>query len=160
MRCCCRRWRCDSAPQAASFIQIPPGPQADLCVSAARAVGLKEHPLAWAKFHRKTQNPPTVHTALAVREVGPEEADVFAPTAVAGFGMPAPMAAWLSRIVGRPHWHAYVSFDGTTPAGAGALYVKGNFAWLGIGATKAEFRRPCLPSSLPRPSRLANLVGP
>jgi hypothetical protein len=123
------------------IVQIPPGSNVARMETLARDAGLQVSPLAWAKFCRKTESPPSPETSLTIREVGIEIRDVFAETAVAGFGMPAPMAAWLSQIVGRPHWHTYVAFDGDTPAGAGALYVDGDFAWLGIGATRPEMRK-------------------
>ena len=80
-------------------------------------------------------------TLLTIREVGVDEKNIFAEFAIAGFGMPPPMALWLSQLVGRPNWHAYASFDGDRPAGAAALYVDGDFAWLGIGATRPEMRK-------------------
>jgi len=122
-------------------IQIPPGPNASACEEAARASGLNPHPLAWAKFCRETADAPVANTALRVREVGADERDVFAATAIAGFGMPPPMTIWLREIVGRPHWHGYMTYEGEAPVGAGALYVDGDFAWLGIGATKPEMRK-------------------
>jgi len=130
-----------AAGQHKFIIQIPPGPNADACAARAREAGLAEHALAWAKFHRLTQDAPVVDSPLVIREVGTDERDLFAATAVAGFGMPPPLASWLAQIVGRPHWHAYVSFEGSEAAGAAALYVDGEFAWLGIGATKPEMRK-------------------
>jgi len=129
------------ASQNKFIIQIPPGPNAETCAREARAAGLRPHPLAWAKFHRETGDVPAANTELRVQEVGPGERDVFALTAVTGFGMPPSMASWVSEIVGRPHWRAYVTYDGNAPVGAGALYVEGDFAWLGIGATKPEARK-------------------
>jgi hypothetical protein len=134
-----RRFR--AVGQRRFIIQLPPGPRADECAKRARAEGLVEHPLAWAKFHRTTADPPRVDTKLTIHEVGPDERYVFGASAVAGFGMPNPLAPWLAQIVGRPHWHAYVSFLGTEPAGAAALYVRGEFAWLGMGATRPEMRK-------------------
>jgi hypothetical protein len=93
-------------------MQIPPGPNADVCTARAREAGRKEHSLAWAKFYRPTSHAPAVTTPLSIREIGVDERDVFAATAIAGIGMPTPLTAWLAQIVGRPHWHAYVSFDG------------------------------------------------
>jgi len=130
-----------AAGQSKFFIQIPPGPNADPCMRAARAAGLNPYPLAWAKFHRETIGACAANTELRLREVQSDERDVFAATAVAGFGMPPSMSNWLREIVGRPHWHAYVTFDGDASVGAGALYVDGAFAWLGIGATKPEARK-------------------
>lgn len=123
------------------IVQIAPGRKAAAMEALARAHGLQASPLSWAKFCRETKDAPEVTTSLRIREVGVEERDVFAQSAIAGFGMPPPMAQWLAQIVGRPHWHAYVSFDGDAPAGAAALYVDGDFAWLGIGATRPEMRR-------------------
>jgi hypothetical protein len=134
-----RRFR--AAGQPKFFVQIPPGPNAFECVRRARELGLIEHPLAWAKFHRLTANPPVVRTSLEIREVGPAEREVFGSTAVAGFGMPPPMLAWLAQLPGRPRWHTYVSYAGSDTAGAGALYVDGDFAWVGVGATRPEMRK-------------------
>jgi hypothetical protein len=129
------------ASQHKFFIQIPPGPLAKDCEARAAAAGLRSHPLAWAKFIRLAEDPPLVETSLTVREIDVAEADVFASTACAGFGMPPSMEAWLRGVVGLPRWHAYVSFDGNEPAGAAAMYVHGDFAWLGIGATKSHMRK-------------------
>jgi hypothetical protein len=129
------------AGQRKFIVQMPPGPNLDACVERANEAGLVEHSLAWAKFCRPTTSAPMVNTALAIREVGPDESTLFATTAVAGFGMPPPLASWLSQIVGRPHWHSYVSFAGDAAAGAAALFVDGDFAWLGIGATRPEMRK-------------------
>ncbi|HEX5006631.1 MAG TPA: hypothetical protein VFV70_05930 [Hyphomonadaceae bacterium] len=134
-----RRFR--SAGQKKFIIQIPPGPKADAISSLARAEGLHPSPLAWAKFVRETRDAPHSETTLTIREAGAAERDVFGETAVAGFGMPRQMTAWLSQLVGRPHWRTYVSYDGEAPAGVGALYVDGDFAWLGVGATRPEMRK-------------------
>jgi hypothetical protein len=125
----------------AQEIGLPPGPQREACMAKARAAGLRKDMLAWAKFYRTTANAPKVTTALAIREVGSDERDLFAGAAAAGFGMPPPMVSWLSQLAGRRHWHTYVSFADREPAGAAALYVRGEFAWLGIGATKPDMRK-------------------
>jgi hypothetical protein len=123
------------------FIQLPPGPRERDCMAHATAAGLKPHPLAWAKFYRSTDDAPVVKADLEVREVGAHEAALFGETAIAGFGMPPPMAGWLSQIVGRPYWHAYVSMVDGVPAGAAAMYVHGEVAWLGIGSSKPDMRK-------------------
>jgi len=123
------------------FVQIPPSPHAAQLEAQARAVGLAPHPLAWVKFERETRDPPRVDTSLTIHEVDAAERDLFAATVVAGFGMPPPMAEWLREIVGRPGWRCYVTSADGAPAGAGALFVDEDAAWLGIGATKPAFRR-------------------
>lgn len=130
-----------AAGQRKYIVQIPPGPNAVVCADRCRDAGLVEHPLAWAKFFRLTAKPPSGDTPLTIREVGDEERNVFASTALAGFGMPALMASWLSQIVERPQWHAYVSFSEGVPAGAAALYVDGDYAWAGIGSTIPAMRK-------------------
>lgn len=129
------------AGQRKYFIQLPPGPRETECRARATAAGLKPHPLAWAKFYRSTSEPPVVTADLEVREVDAHERALFAETAIAGFGMPPPMASWLSQIVGRAHWRTYVTLADGVPAGAAAMYVRGDFAWLGIGASKPEMRK-------------------
>jgi hypothetical protein len=129
------------AGQRKFFVQIPPTPHAGRLEAQARAEGLAPHPMAWTKFERETRDPPHVETALSIHEVGGGERDLFAATVVAGYGMAPPMAAWLREIVGRPGWSCYVGFADDEPAGAGALFVDEDAAWLGIGATKPAFRK-------------------
>jgi len=47
----------------------------------------------------------------------------------------------MTALVGAPGWSVFVAFDGDEPAGCGALYVDGSVGWLGIGATRPQFRR-------------------
>jgi hypothetical protein len=123
------------------FVQIPPSPHAGRLEAQARAAGLAPHPAAWTKFERETRDPPRVETGHSVHEVGGDARDLFAATVAAGYGMPPPIAEWLREIVGRPGWSCYVNFADDEPAGAGALFVDEDAAWLGIGATKPAFRR-------------------
>ncbi len=57
-----------------------------------------------------------------------------------GLGIPAELAFELSALVGATGWHCFVAWDGDEPAGGGALYVDGEVAWLGIGATRPPYR--------------------
>ena len=129
------------AGQSKFFIQIPPSPNAVRLEAQARAAGLAPHPIAWTKFERETRDPPRVDSALTIHEVGGAERDLFAATVAAGYGLPAAIATWLGEIVGRPGWSCYVCFADGEPAGAGALFVDEDAAWLGIGATRPAFRR-------------------
>lgn len=129
------------AGQTKFIVQIPPGSEAPRMEALAQAAGLERSPMAWAKFIRSSECGPTVNTTLIVREIGDSDRNTFGQTAIAGFGMPVPMAEWLAAIVGQPGWHAYVSYDSATPVGAGALYVDGDFAWCGIGSTISGARK-------------------
>jgi len=64
----------------------------------------------------------------------------FARVAQVSFGMPDSVLGWFSVLPGRPNWRIYVAYDGATPAATGAMYVTGDLAWLGWGATVPEFR--------------------
>ncbi len=134
--------------QSKFIIQVPPGPHANAISARAASEGLAEHPLAWAKFVRPAEGAPSAGAETAVREVGVDEADLFAATAVAGFGMPPPMSAWLRQIVGKAGWRCFASFLDGAPVGAGALFVQGDHAWLGVGATRPEARKRGLHSAL------------
>ena len=129
------------AGQRKFFVQIPPSPHAGRLEAQARAAGLAPHPVAWTKFERETRDPPRVDAALTLHEIGGAERDLFAATVAAGYGLPAAIATWLREIVGRPGWSCYICFADGEPAGAGALFVDEDAAWLGIGATKPAFRR-------------------
>ena len=52
----------------------------------------------------------------------------------------AELAFELSALVGAAGWRCFVAWDGDEPAGGGALYVDGEVAWLGIGATRPAYR--------------------
>ena len=101
---------------------------------------LSPHPCAWAKFARDTAPGNQIATVLQIREVGADEADRFGETAAEGFGMPQVVGDWLSALPGREKWKCFVAFDGAAPVGAGALFIDGANAWLGIGATLAGHR--------------------
>ena len=129
------------AGQRKFFVQIPPSPHAGRLEAQARAVGLARRPAAWTKFERETRDPPRIETSLSIHEVGGGERDLFAASVVAGCGLPPSVVDWLREIVGRPGWSCYVCFADGQPAGAGALFVDEDAAWLGVGATKPAFRR-------------------
>jgi hypothetical protein len=96
---------------------------------------------AWMKFARPCDEPLKAATDLEVRVVGREHGAGFGRVIAEGFGLPAAVAAWVGMLPGRPHWVCTMAFAGTAPAAAGAVYVGGEYAWLGFGATLPAFRR-------------------
>src|SRR5262249_59980858 len=96
---------------------------------------------AWMKFCRAAGEAPDMRAHLQVVEVGPDNDLHFGRAVCEGFGMPTLMAQWLARLPGRPGWHCFVAYDHGEPAAAGALHVFGDVGWLGLGATRPEFRR-------------------
>ncbi len=95
----------------------------------------------WAQVYRGVEPPPTIRTDLRVECVGPEHRAAFAHVACAAFEMPDAMQPATCAFVGRPGWRHYVAWDGSQPAGAGALFIRGNVGWLGWGGTLEPFRQ-------------------
>ena len=59
----------------------------------------------------------------------------------AGFGLPPAVAPWVGALAGRAKWVCVMAFADTSPVAAGAVYVDGEYAWLGFGATLETHRR-------------------
>lgn len=47
---------------------------------------------------------------------------------------------WLAALIGRPGWQLFVTLDGDQVVGGAALFVRGQCAWLGMGATRESHR--------------------
>ncbi|RDD61179.1 hypothetical protein [Ferruginivarius sediminum] len=89
----------------------------------------------WMKFIRGRDAAPAARSDLNVREIGPEDAGAFARIVSEGFDLGEGGVELLPSLVGRPGWHIYMSFDGSEPAGTGALFIHGKAAWFDYGAT-------------------------
>ena len=98
----------------------------------------------WAKFYQRVESPPDARTDLRIEQIGPELGATFAEVVFRAFGFPGsfrPVIPWVASLVGRPGWRHYLAYDGNTPVGTGALYVRGNLGWLGYGSTLPSHRR-------------------
>jgi len=95
----------------------------------------------WMKFRHDGARLEEPSTDLEINEIGPEYAEAFGRIAGRGFGLDEPAWGVLSRLVGRPGWRIFMSFDHGTPAGAGALFVKDGVGWTDWAATDSKFRR-------------------
>ena len=106
------------------------------------AHGLEEA-RAWVKFVRDDSPADTVKSRLVVSELRPldkRHCEAFGEIVADAFDLPAPFAQILARLPGREYWHVFMTFEGSQPAGCGALYVRDGIAWLGFGATHPDFR--------------------
>lgn len=99
-----------------------------------------ERARGWMKFERGRETPPAAETRLQVRPARTDDATAFGRIEADAFDLGALGAPWLARLVGRPDWHIYMSFDGDQPAGAGALYVRDGVGWLDWAATAPAHR--------------------
>ncbi|WP_420963913.1 hypothetical protein [Brucella sp. IR073] len=93
-----------------------------------------------AKMMRSTDQLPSEDLRTVIREVGIEEANLFAKTAAAGFGVPDSLAELFEALPGREGWRFYLSFDAGEAVGTGALFVRGDVAWIGFGSTIPSHR--------------------
>jgi hypothetical protein len=123
------------------FLQLDPAARPAELPKWLRESGLQPYRRAWAKFSRGTEAAPRNSSDLEVREIGAEHAVDFARIAVAGFDLDDDWIPVLAGLVGRKGWHIYLSFDGDTPAGCGAMRIHEGLAWFDWAATLPEFRR-------------------
>ncbi|MGB5209520.1 MAG: GNAT family N-acetyltransferase [Gammaproteobacteria bacterium] len=122
------------------FLHLSPeGAPQPLTELAERAGLVRDR--AWMKFVREDLPVAQRITALEVREIDRDHAADFGRIASAAFGLEAPAAEILAGLVGRSGWHVFMSFDGATPVGTGALFVKDGVAWTDWAATRPEYRR-------------------
>ena len=76
---------------------------------------------------------------LALREIDAADGAAFAALVGRVFGMGGTEALFAS-LPGRAGWHAWLAFDGDTPAAAGAMFAADGAAWFGMGACDAAYR--------------------
>lgn len=95
---------------------------------------------AWMKFRRACDGAPHVPSDLEIRVIGREFGGEFGRVVTEVFGFPPGVAPWVAALVGRPNWICAMAFADDTPVATGAVYVNGEYAWLGFGATLASYR--------------------
>jgi GNAT superfamily N-acetyltransferase len=103
---------------------------------------------AWMKFCRPCDGAPQAASDLEVRVIGSEHGGEFGRVVAEGFGLPQAVAPWVGVLAGRANWVCVMAFAGGTPVAAGAIYARGDHAWLGLGATLASHRRHGAQSAL------------
>ncbi|HUL91889.1 MAG TPA: hypothetical protein VLV56_06025 [Burkholderiales bacterium] len=96
---------------------------------------------AWMKFCRPCGGTPQVVSDLEVRLIGASLGGEFGRVVAEGFGLPRAVAPWIGALAGRVNWICAMAFADDVPVAAGAAYVSGRHAWLGLGATAASHRR-------------------
>lgn len=96
---------------------------------------------AWMKFGRACDGVPEATCDLAIRVVGSDLGNEFGRVIVEGFGLPSTVVPWIGALAGRENWVCVMAFSDSTPIAAGAAYVNGGYAWLGLGATLKSHQR-------------------
>src|SRR5436190_1856130 len=82
--------------------------------------------------------PSEARTDLQVAEArSPEDVATFLRTT---WGVPTDAAGWLSAVAHHPDWHCFIAYDGEEPVAGGMLYAPGDAGWLGVAATRVDYR--------------------
>lgn len=95
---------------------------------------------AWDKFARSPAPAPQVRCELDIHEPARAEADELGEVVAHSFGLPQFVGRWLAGAVGRPGWTFFTARDGARQVAAAGLYVHGETAWFGLGATLPTHR--------------------
>ena len=122
------------------FLHLYPESMSPAAYAALPALGLSKV-RGWRKFSRGAQPPAEVKSELRVERIGPERGMHFGNIVAPSFGMSAQGAPLLAGLASDPRWQIYVTYAGDEPAGAGALFILGDCAWLEWGATDPRFRQ-------------------
>lgn len=122
-------------------IQISPAAQPAAIVEWAAARGLEPAGAGWAKWRRPASMAIRPSASdLEVRSVGRDHGAAFARVVQQGFGLPETTRPWFAGLPGRDGWRTYLAFDGPEPVAAGAMFINGQCAWLGVDTTLTEAR--------------------
>ncbi|WJH40469.1 GNAT family N-acetyltransferase [Aliirhizobium terrae] len=111
----------------------------------AGSMGLTPTGNGWSKLVRRFDFSSEIHAGGSLQSgieiVTDPEPAVYGRLVVKAFGFPEILADWFGALVGRPNWTTVVALLDGKPAGSGALFVKDNWAWFGVGGTLPEARR-------------------
>jgi len=94
----------------------------------------------WAKFIRHTEPAIAAKTDLTIKEIDKKHALKFAETVIEIYGMHKMFIPQFETIIGRDKWRHFMAFDGSKPAATASLFINGDTGWLGVAATRPEFR--------------------
>ena len=112
-----------------------------------------------AKMARRTDDLPPLPDGPEIRDVGVEDADIFADVACRGFEMPKMMVGLFAPLPGLDGWRNLLTWVEGEPVGTGSIHLGQNVAWIGNGSVLPEHRRQGLHrhSMLHRMHRAADL---
>ncbi len=87
----------------------------------------------WAKVYRAADQPIEVATDLRIEAIDRTHAADVAQVVCTAFGMPASLSVWIENSIGRSGWQYYAAFEADRVVATGALFVRGEVGWLGMG---------------------------
>lgn len=104
------------------------------------ARGFRPHH-AYSKLVRRTEDAPELNSELRVRRIGVADAAAFARVFGAVFAAPAARHNWIAASIGASGFSHYMAFADDRPVAVGAVYVRGDAAWMGWAGTVTRYRR-------------------
>lgn len=122
------------------FLHVLPGTTGDNIEQLLTEAGYEKY-RGWMKFERADGSIRAANTDLAIREVDERNAADFAAIAGNAFDFCEDFQRAIAALGSAPGWRLFMSFDGDTPAGTGALFVSDGMGYLDFGATDPAFRR-------------------
>lgn len=96
---------------------------------------------AWMKFARLCGGAPQFECDLEVHVIGSEFGAEFGQITTEVFQLAPQAATWIGTLPGRANWVCVMAFADDSPVATGALYIDGEYAWLGFGGTLSSYRR-------------------
>ena len=137
----------NAAPQWA--LQIADSIHTSDIRSSAESLKLAPAGPGWSKLLAQAGSVPALSDMddIAIVEGnGKDFGDIIAGV----YGLPGVGADWFSSLAQRPGWSLCVASSNGSIAGAGAIYVEGDWAWFGIDATLPVFRGKGIQTALIR----------
>lgn len=125
--------------QAASnwAIQIGPATEPYQIKEWAFASGIKPAGTGWAKWHYQSSEiiRREIVSDFEIVGVGKAHGPEFGSVVQQGFGLPESTTLWFSALVGCPGWQTYLAFDKGHAVAAAAMFIRGQWAWMGVDTT-------------------------
>jgi GNAT superfamily N-acetyltransferase len=141
--------RCESAKPREFWLHLNPVAKPAQLAGWLAARGFAPPPRrTWAKFLRGPEPYSVRPSTLSVRAANPADAAAIAAVVCAAFGMPSALEPWFAALVGRRGWTFVVAEMEGRIAATGAVFIEASNAWLGVGATLADYRNRGAQSAL------------
>jgi GNAT superfamily N-acetyltransferase len=141
------------------MVQIANHPHTSRTRAEAQRLNLQPVGAGWSKLGALTEQVAKPLTADNVQITINVAAD-FASTIAQVYGFSEEVSQWFGNLAGRTNWYVFVASLQGKPVGAAAIYVAGEWAWLGISGTLADFRRQGIQGALIKArANLAQALG-
>jgi len=131
-----------SRSQSRFTVEVTPASQpADLAELLARH-GFKKSDVRIAKCWRPVDDfvSTRIEPEVDVQRLSVEHLDAYNAVSVAAWGTSKMFGVWFGATLGREGFRHYGIFDGDELVSTCAMYVSGDLAWTGFGATKPQYQ--------------------